>query len=33
MGKLNVLNSDPEDVEVALDTYAEIDIVSIEFIR
>lgn len=33
MGKLNVLDSDPEDVEIALDTCAEIDTVSVEFAR
>ena len=33
MGKLNVLDSEPEDVEVALDTCAEIDTVGVEFIR
>ena len=33
IGKLSVLDSNLEDVEIALDTYAEVDIVGIEFIR
>ena len=33
MGKLNVLDSKPEDVEIALDTCAEIDTVGVEFAR
>jgi hypothetical protein len=32
-GKLNVLESDPEDVEVALDTCAEIDTISVGFAK
>ncbi|EED14526.1 retrovirus polyprotein, putative [Talaromyces stipitatus ATCC 10500] len=31
MGQLNVLDSDPEDVEIALDTCAEIDTIGIDF--
>ena len=33
IGKLNVRDSDLEDVEVALDTYAEIDTISIKFAK
>ena len=33
MGKIKVLDSDLEDVEIALDTYVEVNIISLEFIR
>ena len=33
VGKLNVLDSDLEDVKVALDTYVEIDTIGIDFVR
>jgi len=33
VGKLNVRDSNLEDVEIALDTCAEVDIVSVEFTR
>ncbi|KIX01154.1 uncharacterized protein Z518_08879 [Rhinocladiella mackenziei CBS 650.93] len=33
MGKLNVRDRDPEDVEIALDTCAEIDTVGVEFVK
>jgi len=33
MGKLNTLDDDPEDVEIALDTCAEVDTICIEFAR
>jgi transposase InsO family protein len=33
MGKINVSDSDPEEVEIALDTCAEVDIVGVEFAK
>jgi len=33
MGKLNTLDDDPEDVEIALDTCVEVDTICIEFAR
>ena len=33
MGKLYPLDSDPEDVEVALDTCAEVDTIGVEFAK
>ena len=33
MGKIKVLDSDSEDVEIALDTCAEIDTIDIKFAR
>ena len=33
MGKLNTLDDNPEDVEIALDTYVEVDTIYIEFVR
>ena len=33
VGKLNVRDSDLEDVEIALDTCVEVDTVSVEFTR
>ena len=32
MGKVKTLDSDPEDVEITLDTCAEVDIINIEFV-
>ena len=32
MGKLNV-HDDTEDVEIALDTYAEVDLIGVEFVK
>ena len=33
MGKLNTLDDNPEDVEIALDTCVEVDTIYIEFAR
>jgi hypothetical protein len=33
MGKINVSDSDPEEVEIALDTCAEVDIVGVKFAK
>ena len=33
VGKLNVLDSDLEDVKVALDTYVEVDTIGVDFVR
>ena len=33
MGKLHLLDSDPEDMEIALDTCVEVDTISVEFVK